>query len=452
MFETRKISIWDMFIYTLSQWKKIAIACLAGAILFGALSYYKSGKIETEVTIQKDLEGFKDDEVENAQRVADLDDSLKDIEDYYYFSPVMTMLASEVPKVTLTYYFEAENDSTDGKLAQNIKKMYATYVNSDDISAEIVKREKKDDISMADISSLIDVTTTTQYEDTSSVLTINVRGINKNMAKEIAKIIVDDFEQYAISVSDSVAQHKAVLVGESYSCGFDQHIADSQNSVRNVYTNAKTKVDESLEQLSDNEKRAYDIIKSEKKSTADEKIIPKKSISKKYVVVGAFLGIVIIGGIYCFIYMFGKKIRCSADVANLTQSETLACISDNKKESIFSGMRRDKALNMDIDKIASEISIMCKQQRIEKLCVVSTCNLEMNELVKKFENYLKKEEIKISVISDVCNKFDNIEEIVTCGNIIYWEVKDKSEFSSIKSIASIGRRQKLNVIGNILEG
>lgn len=74
------------------------------------------------------------------------------------------------------------------------------------------------------------------------------------MAKEIAKIIVDDFEQYAISVSDSVAQHKAVLVGESYSCGFDQHIADSQNSVRNVYTNAKTKVDESIEQLSDNEK------------------------------------------------------------------------------------------------------------------------------------------------------------------------------------------------------
>ena len=150
--------------------------------------------------------------------------------------------------------------------------------------------------------------------------------------------------------------------------------------------------------------------------------------------------------------MFGKKIRCSADVANLTQSETLACISDNKKESIFSEMRRDKALYMDIDKIASEISIMCKQQRIEKLCVVSTCNLEMNELVKKFENYLKKEEIKISVISDVCNKFDNIEEIVTCGNIVYWEVKDKSEFSSIKSIASIGRRQKLNVIGNIVEG
>lgn len=44
MFETRKISIWDMFIYTLSQWKKIVIACLIGAILFGALSYYKSGK------------------------------------------------------------------------------------------------------------------------------------------------------------------------------------------------------------------------------------------------------------------------------------------------------------------------------------------------------------------------------------------------------------------------
>ena len=30
-------------------------------------------------------------------------------------------------------------------------------------------------------------------------------------------------------------------------------------------------------------------------------------------------------------------------LANLTQSETLACISDNKKESIFSEMRRDKA-------------------------------------------------------------------------------------------------------------
>lgn len=49
------------------------------------------------------------------------------------------------------------------------------------------------------------------------------------------------------------------------------------------------------------------LLNLKKKSTADETIIPKKSISKKYVVVGAFLGIVIIGGIYCFIYMFGKK-------------------------------------------------------------------------------------------------------------------------------------------------
>ncbi len=275
----RKIDIWDMFLYIASKWKKILIACVIGAIVLSGLSYYKSYTTTSQnVNNEKDsLDGLNDEETKNVEGAVALKENLDSLKQYYYLSPVMNLSPAEVPKFTLTYYIGTDGETTRDDI-RDIKKMYASYVLSDDVCKKIVSEFKDSALSKDDLNLLINVEQPSQYEDTTDVLTVYVRGIDKKMSNEMAQIIEDSISDYTATLSESIKPHTIKLVSQIYSCGYDQKIIDCQNSIRNLYLNTSTKVDEGIDVLTDKEKSAYELQISKDEKAEEPKKIERPTI------------------------------------------------------------------------------------------------------------------------------------------------------------------------------
>lgn len=174
---------------------------------------------------------------------------------------------------------------------------------------KIVSEFKDSALSKDDLNLLINVEQPSQYEDTTDVLTVYVRGIDKKMSNEMAQIIEDSISDYTATLSESIKPHTIKLVSQIYSCGYDQKIIDCQNSIRNLYLNTSTKVDEGIDVLTDKEKSAYELQISKDEKAEEPKKIERPTINKKYTLLGAAVGIILVGVYYALCYMYSKKVR-----------------------------------------------------------------------------------------------------------------------------------------------
>lgn len=447
----RKIDIWDMFLYIASKWKKILIACVIGAIVLSGVSYYKSYTTTSQnVNNEKDsLDGLNDEETKNVEGAVALKENLDSLKRYYYLSPVMNLSPAEVPKFTLTYYIGTDGETTRDDI-RDIKKMYASYVLSDDVCKKIVSEFKDSALSKDDLNLLINVEQPSQYEDTTDVLTVYVRGIDKKMSNEMAQIIEDSISDYTATLSESIKPHTIKLVSQIYSCGYDQKIIDCQNSIRNLYLNTSTKVDEGIDVLTDKEKSAYELQISKDEKAEEPKKIERPTISKKYTLLGAAVGIILVVVYYALCYMYSKKVRTPKDISDLLDTKICGLVEDDKKTSIWNSMRNTATKNVTIDYLAYEVAMICKNQNIDKICIAGSCEIEDDVKLKKLIDIVGGKEINVSVESCVCEDYNALENIVDCGHVILWEYLDKSEFVAVRMLGETCKMQGLNVLGVVV--
>ena len=329
------ISVKDLIKECIRKIWIIIVAMVVFGILLAGFRYAKDKKnianttvaeSTEKVDVEKIVDDLESDDYNQVMTYVDLTNYRDQNRLYTADAKLMKINPYKVDTVLLQYYVNAEDENTRKDMAA----AYLSYISGGSLAADVVENNDLED-SSSDIQELIQcdatglTTGTAFYTENTNTINMYVYGVDEQDAKDIASYVKESMDAYSQKLS-AVAPHTLTLFEEQYSVTCATKLVSLKNDrFGNLITyNDRTTSYEGL--LSDKQKEsAQKIVSAQKENdeledsdetgkTAKKDETPKASISKKYLVVGAFLGLVLAVVIIVLRYMFDPTIKTSKDL------------------------------------------------------------------------------------------------------------------------------------------
>lgn len=427
------ISIKDLIKECVRKIWIIIVAMVVFGILLAGFRYAKDKKniANTTVTestekvdVEKIVDDLESDDYNQVMTYVDLTNYRDQNRVYTADAKLMKINPYKVDTVLLQYYVNAEDESTRKDMAA----AYLSYISGGSLAADVVENNDLED-SSNDIQELIQcdatglTTGTAFYTENTNTINMYVYGVDEQDAKDIASYVKESMDAYSQKLS-AVAPHTLTLFEEQYSVTCATKLVSLKNDrFGNLITyNDRTTGYESL--LSDKQKEsAQKIVAAQKENdkledsdeagkTAKKDEIPKASISKKYLVVGAFLGLVLAVVIIVLRYMFDPTIKTSKDLQMFYGTNFIGDVA-----------QADGALLA-----ASKIINMCSNRQIKKVLIAGKMASENEAAIKEVVDAVEKKGIVVDIIGDILTDADAVQTLEAKSNVVLVEAVRKSKY------------------------
>ena len=338
------ISVKDLIKECIRKIWIIIVAMVVFGILLAGFRYVKDKKnianttvaeSTEKVDVEKIVDDLESDDYNQVMTYVDLTNYRDQNRLYTADAKLMKINPYKVDTVLLQYYVNAEDENTRKDMAA----AYLSYISGGSLAADVVENNDLED-SSSDIQELIQcdatglTTGTAFYTENTNTINMYIYGVDEQDAKDIASYVKESMDAYSQKLS-AVAPHTLTLFEEQYSVTCATKLVSLKNDrFGNLITyNDRTTSYEGL--LSDKQKEsAQKIVSAQKENdeledndetgkTAKKDETPKASISKKYLVVGAFLGLVLAVVIIVLRYMFDPTIKTSKDLQMLDRKSVV---------------------------------------------------------------------------------------------------------------------------------
>ena len=351
----------------------------------------------------------------------------------------------KVDTVLLQYYVNAEDENTRKDMAA----AYLSYISGGSLAADVVENNDLED-SSSDIQELIQcdatglTTGTAFYTENTNTINMYVYGVDEQDAKDIASYVKESMDAYSQKLS-AVAPHTLTLFEEQYSVTCATKLVSLKNDrFGNLMTyNDRTTSYEGL--LSDKQKEsAQKIVSAQKENdeledsnetgkTAKKDETPKASISKKYLVVGAFLGLVLAVVIIVLRYMFDPTIKTSKDLQMFYGTNFIGDVA-----------QADGALLA-----ASKIINMCSNRQIKKVLIAGKMATENEAAIKEVVDAVEKKGIVADIIGDILTDADAVQTLEAKSNVVLVEAVRKSKYEDFNQEKALCESLDAQLLGYI---
>lgn len=238
----REISLMDLAVQILLQWRKIAAAMLAGAVVAGVfccVQSYRAQKaleakeifesVQTDWTeLEKELEeGLTDVQIQNVKAVQEYEAFYQSKQKYRRQSALMQMDSNQVNRMELTFYVSADSR----QLAAEIERAYEDIVQSGSMYAYAAKKTGLDSADMAELLTL----SRGSGALAQGSCTFRVRIIHsvQDVCEGIARAAEEFLRKEQEELEKSMGSHQLELIHESCAEGADLDLLERQKNALN---------------------------------------------------------------------------------------------------------------------------------------------------------------------------------------------------------------------------
>lgn len=448
------ISIKDLIKECVRKIWIIIVAMVVFGILLAGFRYAKDKKnianttvaeSTEKVDVEKIVDDLESDDYNQVMTYVDLTNYRDQNRVYTADAKLMKINPYKVDTVLLQYYVNAEDESTRKDMAA----AYLSYISGGSLAADVVENNDLED-SSSDIQELIQcdatglTTGTAFYTENTNTINMYVYGVDEQDAKDIASYVKESMDAYSQKLS-AVAPHTLTLFEEQYSVTCATKLVSLKNDrFGNLITyNDRTTSYEGL--LSDKQKEsAQKIVSAQKENdeledsdetgkTAKKDETPKASISKKYLVVGAFLGLVLAVVIIVLRYMFDPTIKTSKDLQMFYGTNFIGDVA-----------QADGALLA-----ASKIINMCSNRQIKKVLIAGKMATENEAAIKEVVDAVEKKGIVADIIGDILTDADAVQTLEARSNVVLVEAVRKSKYEDFNQEKALCESLDAQLLGYI---
>lgn len=448
------ISVKDLIKECIRKIWIIIVAMVVFGILLAGFRYAKDKKnianttvaeSTEKVDVEKIVDDLESDDYNQVMTYVDLTNYRDQNRLYTADAKLMKINPYKVDTVLLQYYVNAEDENTRKDMAA----AYLSYISGGSLAADVVENNDLED-SSSDIQELIQcdatglTTGTAFYTENTNTINMYVYGVDEQDAKDIASYVKESMDAYSQKLS-AVAPHTLTLFEEQYSVTCATKLVSLKNDrFGNLMTyNDRTTSYEGL--LSDKQKEsAQKIVSAQKENdeledsnetgkTAKKDETPKASISKKYLVVGAFLGLVLAVVIIVLRYMFDPTIKTSKDLQMFYGTNFIGDVA-----------QADGALLA-----ASKIINMCSNRQIKKVLIAGKMATENEAAIKEVVDAVEKKGIVADIIGDILTDADAVQTLEAKSNVVLVEAVRKSKYEDFNQEKALCESLDARLLGYI---
>lgn len=448
------ISVKDLIKECIRKIWIIIVAMVVFGILLAGFRYVKDKKnianttvaeSTEKVDVEKIVDDLESDDYNQVMTYVDLTNYRDQNRLYTADAKLMKINPYKVDTVLLQYYVNAEDENTRKDMAA----AYLSYISGGSLAADVVENNDLED-SSSDIQELIQcdatglTTGTSFYTENTNTINMYVYGVDEQDAKDIASYVKESMDAYSQKLS-AVAPHTLTLFEEQYSVTCATKLVSLKNDrFGNLITyNDRTTSYEGL--LSDKQKEsAQKIVSAQKENdeledndetgkTAKKDETPKASISKKYLVVGAFLGLVLAVVIIVLRYMFDPTIKTSKDLQMFYGTNFIGDVE-----------HADGALLA-----ASKIINMCSNRQIKKVLIAGKMATENEAAIKEVVDAVEKKGIVADIIGDILTDADAVQTLEAKSNVVLVEAVRKSKYEDFNQEKALCESLDAQLLGYI---
>ncbi len=448
------ISVKDLIKECIRKIWIIIVAMVVFGILLAGFRYVKDKKNIADTTVaestekvdvEKIVDDLESDDYNQVMTYVDLTNYRDQNRVYTADAKLMKINPYKVDTVLLQYYVNAEDENTRKDMAA----AYLSYISGGSLAADVVENNDLED-SSSDIQELIQcdatglTTGTSFYTENTNTINMYVYGVDEQDAKDIASYVKESMDAYSQKLS-AVAPHTLTLFEEQYSVTCATKLVSLKNDrFGNLITyNDRTTSYEGL--LSDKQKEsAQKIVSAQKENdelensdetgkTAKKDETPKASISKKYLVVGAFLGLVLAVVIIVLRYMFDPTIKTSKDLQMFYGTNFIGDVA-----------QADGALLA-----ASKIINMCSNRQIKKVLIAGKMASENEAAIKEVVDAVEKKGIVADIIGDILTDADAVQTLEAKSNVVLVEAVRKSKYEDFNQEKALCESLDAQLLGYI---
>lgn len=448
------ISVKDLIKECIRKIWIIIVAMVVFGILLAGFRYAKDKKnianttvaeSTEKVDVEKIVDDLERDDYNQVMTYVDLTNYRDQNRLYTADAKLMKINPYKVDTVLLQYYVNAEDENTRKDMAA----AYLSYISGGSLAADVVENNDLED-SSSDIQELIQcdatglTTGTAFYTENTNTINMYVYGVDEQDAKDIASYVKESMDAYSQKLS-AVAPHTLTLFEEQYSVTCATKLVSLKNDrFGNLMTyNDRTTSYEGL--LSDKQKEsAQKIVSAQKENdeledsnetgkTAKKDEAPKASISKKYLVVGAFLGLVLAVVIIVLRYMFDPTIKTSKDLQMFYGTNFIGDVA-----------QADGALLA-----ASKIINMCSNRQIKKVLIAGKMATENEASIKEVVDAVEKKGIVADIIGDILTDADAVQTLEAKSNVVLVEAVRKSKYEDFNQEKALCESLDAQLLGYI---
>lgn len=448
------ISVKDLIKECIRKIWIIIVAMVVFGILLAGFRYAKDKKnianttvaeSTEKVDVEKIVDDLERDDYNQVMTYVDLTNYRDQNRLYTADAKLMKINPYKVDTVLLQYYVNGEDENTRKDMAA----AYLSYISGGSLAADVVENNDLED-SSSDIQELIQcdatglTTGTAFYTENTNTINMYVYGVDEQDAKDIASYVKESMDAYSQKLS-AVAPHTLTLFEEQYSVTCATKLVSLKNDrFGNLMTyNDRTTSYEGL--LSDKQKEsAQKIVSAQKENdeledsnetgkTAKKDEAPKASISKKYLVVGAFLGLVLAVVIIVLRYMFDPTIKTSKDLQMFYGTNFIGDVA-----------QADGALLA-----ASKIINMCSNRQIKKVLIAGKMATENEAAIKEVVDAVEKKGIVADIIGDILTDADAVQTLEAKSNVVLVEAVRKSKYEDFNQEKALCESLDAQLLGYI---
>lgn len=448
------ISVKDLIKECIRKIWIIIVAMVVFGILLAGFRYAKDKKnianttvaeSTEKVDVEKIVDDLESDDYNQVMTYVDLTNYRDQNRLYTADAKLMKINPYKVDTVLLQYYVNAEDENTRKDMAA----AYLSYISGGSLAADVVENNDLED-SSSDIQELIQcdatglTTGTAFYTENTNTINMYVYGVDEQDAKDIASYVKESMDAYSQKLS-AVVPHTLTLFEEQYSVTCATKLVSLKNDrFGNLMTyNDRTTSYEGL--LSDKQKEsAQKIVSAQKENdeledsnetgkTAKKDEAPKASISKKYLVVGAFLGLVLAVVIIVLRYMFDPTIKTSKDLQMFYGTNFIGDVA-----------QADGALLA-----ASKIINMCSNRQIKKVLIAGKMATENEAAIKEVVDAVEKKGIVADIIGDILTDADAVQTLEAKSNVVLVEAVRKSKYEDFNQEKALCESLDAQLLGYI---
>ena len=462
------------------QWKAVILAAILFAVIVGGFKYYRDTKayesakanaaevarinaLPPDERIAEILAPFTEDEKKAILHVSSLQEWTEIQATELRDSLVMQTDPTNQRVLLLAYSV----DNTEPDIEEKLIKEYELFIYGSEVTSAVkpLFDEKIDDKYINEIINYPGVNEAAiQNKEDSDVLVFSVILLEDTDAEAVEKAITKELTAQSARIQSSLGSHTIRLVGSEVAYVLNQRAVDSRSNMYGNISNLKNIAENERNKLSEAQQVALDSINKNKAGVekydsvvteAAEAEIPAPSISKKYVLLGFVVGLVLYSLLYAVVLVLKGCVNTSEDAEGITGTRSLGELIYPGKRT---GIRRllnspivekilfgDKIANeASLEKIATNVESVCHHNDINELALVNMTG-DISELV----DAISKKDICVHVI----NALDSFnEESIVNEKAGVTVVCNSTKAADLGSVARTCRDYDINMMGNIYIG
>lgn len=469
----RTIYIRDLFITVCQRWRSLLVCFVIGAIVIGAYGWWKSGENGALTSEQAEALGLSLGKGRKAvieSYASDINESTEQIVrqgQYNSSAAIMKIDPLHVSVHELKYYVDMEN--YDGISRSAVLQSYILIMQDIFFERKInAVIEDGKGLSQSEFYEIPNLTKIDKQDLDNGFLTFQIYyepGQEESSIDEL-KAAMRTAEGI---VQDEQGDHSMKLIGESSYVYADMDIVTIQeNNLKRIndLTDRIDKIKKAVTNASEEKYLNYLLMEYENDPSVPGSTVVVKSsrhISKKYILIGAVLGVILAAIIIIIKYIASNSIKTVQEIENRFDLQILGRFEGSipfykKRNTKFDKWLRNKKNKNNSQMFAEEMAgIVATKVQIEaeKNDLHSIC-LAVDSKVTGDTDYLKLimeklgDGLTVKVTQNLLERADELKGMSGMDGVILVEQIEQSGYDDLKNVYYLCQNYHVNVIGSII--